>query len=106
LYVISWQDQQLLRIDPYARHVTNSAGHGLVYDEAAFVWTDNDYQSPSWDELVIYELHVGTFAPSGGAQIGDLLEAVAQLPYLHTLGITAVELLPVAEFAGDRSLGV
>jgi 1,4-alpha-glucan branching enzyme len=105
LYALTWQDQTLLRIDPYARHVTNSAGHGLVYDEAAFVWAEEDYRSPSWDELVIYELHVGTFAPAVDGQVGNLVEATARLPYLRQLGVTAVELLPVAEFAGDRSWG-
>jgi 1,4-alpha-glucan branching enzyme len=105
LYALRWQDQTLLRIDPYARHVTNSAGHGLVYDESAFDWAEQDYRSPSWDELVIYELHVGTFAPVAANQVANLDEAAARLPYLNQLGITAVELLPVAEFAGDLSWG-
>ncbi|MGH3546995.1 MAG: alpha-amylase family glycosyl hydrolase [Pseudonocardiaceae bacterium] len=105
LYSLAWPDRSLLRIDPYARQVTNSAGHGLVYDEAAFIWAEDDYRSPPWDELVIYELHVGTFAPAGDGQVGNLVDAAARLPYLRDLGITAVELLPVAEFAGDRSWG-
>jgi 1,4-alpha-glucan branching enzyme len=92
-----------VRIDPYARHATDSAGHGLVYDETTFGWAENGYRSPSWDELVIYELHAGTFAASDATMVGDLAQAAARLPFLHALGISAVELLPVAEFAGDRS---
>jgi len=105
LYAVSWKDQVLERIDPYARRVTNSAGHVIVYDEDAFAWADGAYRSPAWDDLVIYELHVGTFGTSQGSAVADLTEAAAFLPYLRDLGVSAVELLPVAEFAGDRSWG-
>ena len=54
----------LSRMDPYARHVTNSVGNSIVYDPAEFDWGDDTYAMPSWDELVIYEMHVGTFAPA------------------------------------------
>jgi 1,4-alpha-glucan branching enzyme len=105
LYQVSWQDEQLQRIDPYARWVTSSAGYARVYDEDSFRWADDGYRMPAWDDLVIYELHVGTFDPSGADQVGDLREAATRLGYLRELGVSAVELLPVAEFAGDRSWG-
>jgi len=105
LYAVTFAGQVLERIDPYARRVTNSAGHAEVYDEAAFVWSNAPYQSPTWDDLVIYDLHVGTFAAAPGSPVPDLVQAAARLPYLRDLGVSAVELLPVAEFAGDRSWG-
>lgn len=105
LYAVTFAGQVLERIDPYARRVTNSAEHAEVYDEAAFVWSNAPYHSPSWDDLVIYELHVGTFANAPGSPVPHLVQAATRLPYLRDLGVSAVELLPVAEFAGDRSWG-
>jgi len=60
-YEIINGDQRLLRIDPYAREVTNSVGNSVVYDTQAFQWEDDDFQLANFNELVIYELHVGTF---------------------------------------------
>ena len=105
LYTVNWEDQVLQRIDPYARRVTNSVGNAIVYDEDGFRWADGSYRSPTWDDLVIYELHVGTFGAIQGSAVANLTEAATFLPYLHDLGVSAVELLPVAEFAGDRSWG-
>ena len=47
------------------RHVTSSVGNSIVYDPAAFDWGDDAVPMPTWDDLVIYEMHVGTFAPTG-----------------------------------------
>src|SRR5262249_43274459 len=52
------------------------------------------------DELVLYELHVGTFTP-----VGTFDSAIAELPRLREFGITAIELMPVATFPGDRGWG-
>jgi 1,4-alpha-glucan branching enzyme len=57
------------------------------------------------DELVIYELHVGTFNVKTEGQTGTFDSAMEKLPYLRDLGINAVELMPVAEFPGDFSWG-
>ena len=61
-FTIRTPDGDLSRIDPYARQVTTSVGNAVVYDNTAFDWGDDDFQQPGWDDLVIYELHVGTFA--------------------------------------------
>jgi 1,4-alpha-glucan branching enzyme len=97
--------QDIERIDPWARHVTGATGNAIVYDEDAFGWTDEGYRSPEWDELVIYELHVGSFDPGSGEAVGTLVEVAAKLPYLADLGITAVELLPVQQFPEPTSWG-
>ena len=60
---------------------------------------------PPWDELVIYELHVGTFNDAPGGAPGGFASVVARLDYLRELGINAIELLPSAEFATDFSWG-
>jgi maltooligosyltrehalose trehalohydrolase len=76
--------------------------HGLsrVYDQSAFLWTDMDYQAPTWASAIIYELHIGTFTSEG-----TLAAAVEKLQYLKQLGITHVELMPVASFAGNHGWG-
>ena len=101
----------LHRNDPYARAVTSSVGNAIVVDDAAFDWGDDrpvlhaDGGRP-WSELVIYEMHVGTFFDADGNHLGTFDEAAARLTALREqLGVTAVELMPVAEFAGDRSWG-
>lgn len=91
------------RIDPYVKAVTNSVGEGYIYDPA-FSWK-NDFVMPHRNELVIYELHVGTF-PDRPQDQPSLLEAViADLDYLAALGVNAIELLPQGEFPGDISWG-
>ncbi|MBF0488702.1 MAG: 1,4-alpha-glucan branching protein, partial [Nitrospirae bacterium] len=55
-----WNLAPMSRIDPYARKVTNSVGNGVIYDTKAFDWGSDDFQIASWNELVIYEMHIGT----------------------------------------------
>jgi len=93
------------RNDPYALKVTNSVGNSVVYNHASFDWQDANYSMPSWNELVIYELHIGTFHVKEENHIGTFYTAIEKLDYLKGLGINAVELMPSAEFPGDRSWG-
>jgi maltooligosyltrehalose trehalohydrolase len=76
--------------------------HGLsrVFDFARFQWTDAGWQPKPLAEAVIYELHVGTFT-----QEGTFDALIEKLPYLRDLGITHVELMPVASFDGERGWG-
>ena len=107
-YLITSGAGPLTRVDPYARQVVNTDGlaaQAVVYDETAFAWGNAGYTSPGWTDLVIYELHVGSFSESAGEQTGTLADAAAKLPYLHGLGVNAVELLPVATFEGAISWG-
>ena len=92
------------RNDPYARQVTNSAGVSVVHDPH-FDWGDDHFQMPAWNELVIYELHVGTFNAPGAEHVGTFLSVAEKLPYLRDLGINCIELLPATEFPGSRSWG-
>jgi maltooligosyltrehalose trehalohydrolase len=75
-------------------------GPSRVVDPAAFAWTDHGWRPPSLHDTVLYELHVGTFTPEGTFDA-----AVQHLPALRELGITAIELMPVAEFPGARNWG-
>ncbi len=75
-------------------------GPSEVIDPRAFVWPDDGWQGRPWEEAVIYELHLGTFSPSG-----DFAGVEARLDYLAELGITAIEIMPVADFPGRRNWG-
>jgi 1,4-alpha-glucan branching enzyme len=99
-------DRAFTRIDPYARRVTNSIGNAVIEDPREFDWGDDAaFERPSWNTLVVYELHVGTFARSEPGRPGTFDDAARRLRHLRALGINAVELMPVAEFAGDVSWG-
>ena len=76
--------------------------HGLsqCIDHDAFVWSDRGWQAPPLGSAIIYELHVGTFSDAGTFD-----GAVARLDHLVELGVTHVELMPVAEFSGSRGWG-
>jgi maltooligosyltrehalose trehalohydrolase len=75
-------------------------GPSRIVDTNAFIWTDGDWQGVPPAELVIYELHVGTFTPEGTFDA-----AIPHLRELRDLGITAIELMPVAEFPGRHGWG-
>ncbi len=102
-YLIRNGEQTLKRPDPRAREVTNSVGNAVVSD-ANFDWEGDSFQMPSWNELAIYEMHIGTFNAVDG-KVGTFDSAIERLPYLKQLGINAVEIMPIAEFAGDYSWG-
>jgi 1,4-alpha-glucan branching enzyme len=104
-FLVRSGDQLLSRIDPRARRMTNSVGNGIVYDPTAFDWGDHHFDTPHWDDLVIYELHVGTFSEGMHGEPGTLDGVRRRLPYLRQLGVGAIQLMPPYEFAGDRSWG-
>jgi len=103
-FTVRTPDGDLSRIDPYARQVTSSVGNAVVYDHGAFDWGDDDFAPVDWDELVIYELHVGTFAATADKR-GTFDAARQRLAYLRELGVSAVQVMPPLEFAGDISWG-
>lgn len=104
LYLIHNGDESFRRIDPYAREVTNSVGNAVVHDPS-FDWQGDDFQLAPLNELVIYEMHVGTFNATDESGPGTFAEAAKKLTYLKRLGVNAIQLMPLAEFAGDYSWG-
>lgn len=75
-------------------------GPGEVIDHAVFQWPKGTFQSPALAGLVIYECHIGTFTPEG-----TFRAALAKLEHIKKLGATAIELMPLGDFAGDRNWG-
>ncbi|MFA7062082.1 MAG: alpha-amylase family glycosyl hydrolase [Pedobacter sp.] len=93
------------RIDPYAREVTGSVGNAVVHDPS-FDWQGDDFHLAPWNELVIYELHVGTFNDQEDVnQPGEFASVSARLGHLKKLGINAIQIMPIGEFAGVKSWG-
>jgi maltooligosyltrehalose trehalohydrolase len=87
--------------DPASRFQPEDVhGPSEVIDPTAFAWKDDTWRGRRWEEAVIYELHVGAFTPSG--RFSALCD---RLDYLADLGITAIELMPVADFPGQRNWG-
>ena len=103
-YIIHNGSKPFSRIDPYAREVTNSVGNAVVHDPE-FDWEGDAFQPPAVNEMVIYELHIGTFNDQPGAAPGTFADAEEKLQHLVSLGVNVIEVMPAAEFAGDYSWG-
>lgn len=94
-------DEAVERPDPASSYQPEGVhGPSRIVDHAAFAWTDRGWRSPRQEDLVIYELHVGTFTPEG-----TLAAIIPRLATLREMGITAIELMPVAQFPGERNWG-
>ena len=89
-YLLATPAGELSRIDPYAREVTDSAGNGVIHDPSAFDWGPDAFRMAPRDELVIYELHIGTFHDKGreDGRPGTFQTAVEQLDHLGSWGST------------------
>jgi malto-oligosyltrehalose trehalohydrolase len=94
-------DEETLVPDPASRFQPQDAdGPSEVVDPAAFAWEDAAWRGRPWREAVIYELHVGTFSAQG-----SYTGVRRRLAQLRELGITAIELMPLSDFAGKRNWG-
>jgi 1,4-alpha-glucan branching enzyme len=110
-YYLTYSGGSVWKHDPRARkEVSSSTGAGgndIIYDPTAFNWTNDAPVAPALNDLVIYELHIGTFYnPNSGSGLqGKFTDATNKLDYLKSLGVSAVEVLPIAEFPGTASWG-
>jgi malto-oligosyltrehalose trehalohydrolase len=94
-------DGDLVVPDPASRFQPDDVhGPSEVIDPTAFRWTCVGWRGRTWEETIIYELHVGTFTPEG-----TIRAMIDKLPYLVDLGVTAIELMPVADFPGQWDWG-
>jgi maltooligosyltrehalose trehalohydrolase len=87
--------------DPASRFQPEGVhGPSEVIDPSTFSWTDDGWGGVARSDLVLYEVHVGRFTPEG-----TFAATARRLPYLAELGVTAIELMPVADFPGARNWG-
>ncbi|MEI2743089.1 MAG: malto-oligosyltrehalose trehalohydrolase [Candidatus Competibacter sp.] len=99
LYFYRWNDE-LDRPDPASYHQPDGVhGPSAVVDQS-FAWTDAGWRPPPLEQWVLYELHVGTFTPEGSFDA-----IIPRLPELRALGVTALSLMPVTQFPGERNWG-
>lgn len=103
-YRLTSGEQTFDRIDPRVREVTNSVGEGVVHDPD-FDWQGDAFQMPPWNELVIYETHIGTFNRKHADEVGTFSDYIKRFDHLRKLGVNALQVMPIAEFAGDLSWG-
>jgi 1,4-alpha-glucan branching enzyme len=92
----------LWKVDPRAKDVVSSIGNGIIVG-SSYNWTA--FTPPAWNEMVIYEMHIGTYNDLAGGSPGNWTTAAAKLDHLQSLGVNVVEIMPIAEFPGDYSLG-
>lgn len=94
-------DNQLVRPDPCSRYQPDGVhGPSQVVDLSEYQWVTSGWRGLPLEQFIIYELHVGTFTREGTFD-----GVISRLDYLCELGITAVELMPVAQFPGERNWG-
>ncbi len=87
--------------DPASRFQPQDVmGPSEVVAPGNYTWKDGAWTGRLWNEAVVYELHIGTFTPEG-----TFLAAIGKLDHLAELGVTAIEIMPVADFSGSRGWG-
>ena len=94
-------DTERERPDPVSRCQPQGVhGPSRVVNPNSFHWSDEQWAGIPLKDFIIYELHAGTFTPEGTFEA-----VIPRLPYLRDVGITAIEIMPVAEFPGNRNWG-
>jgi len=92
--------------DPYARELDTPFPSDCIVRKPNFPWHESGFVTPKFHNFVIYQLHVGTFfTPNLPTQGGTFLDVARKIPHLVSLGITAIQLLPIQEFQTEFSLG-
>lgn len=114
-FYIKGRGNQPYKRDPYAREL-EFYGYPdcdcIVRDPGTYPWHDQDYRPPAFNDLIIYQFHIGRFYAVDASghdarqhRIGKFLDVLERIPYLAQLGVNAIEPLPIVEFQGPYSLG-
>ncbi len=105
-FVVRNSTQTLWKNDPRARDLTSSVGNSVVYKASAYQWQVGNFTIPSWDKIVMYEMHVGTYGTStSGTPPATLDQCLVKLDHLADLGVNMIALMPTCEYPGDTSWG-
>lgn len=108
-YVVG-QGSRGYKRDPYARDLSTDPPYPHCYcvirDPTRYQWHDWGFRPPQFNDLVIYQLHIGTFSgPSRETRVAKFLDVLDRLDHLSNLGVNAIQPLPVSEYAAPRSMG-
>jgi 1,4-alpha-glucan branching enzyme len=109
LFYIDGKGTRGFKRDPRARDLTFQprfpGSNCVLRKPQIFPWHNTGYRTPPYNDLIIYQLHVGTYSPAAGYSESTFLDVILRLPYLAALGVTAIEPLPIQEFPTMFSLG-
>jgi 1,4-alpha-glucan branching enzyme len=97
-------ETHLRKNDPYARDIHPQKSTSVIYKDN-YRWNSPATVLANWNELVAYELHVGNFAPLSKNRSGHFAQVEARLPYLKSLGINVIEIMPLMAFPSEHSWG-
>jgi 1,4-alpha-glucan branching enzyme len=109
LFFINGLGSRGFKRDPRARKLTAQPpfpqSNCVLRDPSRFPWHDTGFAPPAFNDLIIYQLHIGTFHFLTASGDGKFLDIINQLPYLTSLGVNAIQTLPVVEYPTNFSLG-
>lgn len=95
--------------DPYAREMATDSPFPncscLIRSATAYPWHDSAFVTPDFSNMIIYQLHVGTYSPSAQNMPSTFLDVASKIPYLAALGINVLQPLPIDEMETDPSIG-
>jgi 1,4-alpha-glucan branching enzyme len=97
--------------DPYARELANDPAlpfpvcPSVLRSARAYPWHDAGFRTPDYSDMVVYQLHIGTYAPSAPGIAGTFLDVIEKVEYLVSLGVNVVQPLPVYEMEDSPSQG-
>jgi 1,4-alpha-glucan branching enzyme len=111
-YINSTNTSQPWKHDPWSRYMTEAGagGNDIIYNPTAYNWTGDVTVRPALEDTVVYELHIGDFYDPRSSTYpsslpGRFIDATEKLGYLQSLGVNAVEVMPIMEFPGYSSWG-
>src|ERR1700730_16165514 len=95
--------------DPYGREVTADPPfphcNCIIRDPGSYTWHDQAFITPDYSNMIVYQLHVGAYAPRATGAMGTFLDVVEKIEYLAALGANVVQLLPIDEAETEPTLG-
>jgi 1,4-alpha-glucan branching enzyme len=111
-FVLTRDGEEIWKLDPYCRDATGEIDlatgqprdNNAIVDDPAFDWGPEAFRMPNWNELVVYEMHIGTFNNADGKS-GTFEEAIDRLGHLAELGVNAIEVMPAEDFESETSMG-
>ena len=108
-YVVGSSDSRGVKRDPYARELAVDAPFpncsSLIRNPRAYPWHDQAFVTPDFANMVVYQLHIGTYAPRAPGGESTFLDVIGKIEYLQTLGVNVLQPLPIDEFETTTSMG-
>jgi 1,4-alpha-glucan branching enzyme len=95
--------------DPYAREMATDAPFPncscLIRPGTAYPWHDSAFVTPDFSDMIVYQLHIGTYAPSAPGAASTFLDVIGKIEYMTALGVNVLQPLPIDEMETDPSMG-